>query len=384
MKKNFNEFLFNIYFWMYTIFPALIPNYDSHSTLILAISLILILILSIIYNFKNFKFKTKEIICYFVILIISMFDVAFRYNSYMNNIYIYLILFGIIPIYLYSRCKNKKKILEYFQYFSIFIFIIYFLNPFNQNNKSSDYMTYGFNILLPCFLGTFLLFQSIHKKLYKTILFIICLIVFISALFYANKSTWISMIIFAFIYYFIYNKKINFNKIFLSFTLITLLLFWKTIAINLYTYSTNKGIDSYSLRTVYNIAISNSNGLAGRDVIWARARNHLNDNLLFGNGAGYYQTLYNGIYVHNIVYDIILEYGLVFLIIVIIIIIEIIKKIIKGTEEEKKLGLLFFSLWFPKLMFSYYFQAEKGFWLFIICGLLIENNTLERDETDEV
>lgn len=365
IKENLNEILLAYYIFSYVFLARIIPNYSNISTVILFVNVFLVLLVSIIYNIKNLKFTVKELILYFIIIFYAIIDCNFRFNEFTNQIYIYMIIFAIIPTFLFLRTKKIEKFFNIYGFFSIIIAISFILDPFQEYKYSGDYMGFGYNAMVPAYLGLYILMRD-KKNIWLKIL---CGIVAIEIVFFANKGAMFTILLFTLLYEVLIKKNILKNIIILVIGCI-LLITSNFIIEGIYKWALNNNIDSYSIKTLYQMSNKTSSGLSGREYIWEKAISELDKNMLFGNGAGYYRTTNNGSYSHNIIFDILIEYGIIAFIIIVTIIIKGVFKLKKYEGENRLLGLTFLSLWFPKLFFSSYFQADMGFWLFIIWALM--------------
>ena len=109
IKENLNEILLAYYIFSYVLLKRIIPNYSQISTNVLLINVAIVLITSLLYNKLKIKFSIKEIIIYLVIIFYALFDYNFRFNIYTVQIYSYMIIFSIVPIFLYLRINNLQS-----------------------------------------------------------------------------------------------------------------------------------------------------------------------------------------------------------------------------------------------------------------------------------
>lgn len=367
IKENFNEILLAYYIFSYVLLKRIIPNYENVSTLILTINVVFVLSSSLLYNKFKVKFSIKELIIYLVIILYALIDYNFRSNEFTTEIYTYMIIFAIIPIFLYMRIKKLDVFINSFAFFSAIVALLYLLDPFQNYEYSGDYMTFGYSIMMLAYIG---LYTKIRQK--KSILLtLLCILVLAEIVIFANKGAILSVALYTLLYELLINKN-TMKKFLLIIVGMMILLSFTTIVEKVYEFANKNNIDSYSIVTLYQVVKGNSSGLSGREEIWVKAEEELEKNILLGNGAGYYRTTNNGIYSHNLVFDVLIEYGIIIFIIMFVVILKGVWKISNVKGKNRLISIIFLAMWFPKLFFSSYFQSEMGFWLFIIWALLDE------------
>lgn len=365
IKENLNEILMVYYIFSYILLARIIPNYTTISTTVLLINVIMVLLISVIYNRKRLKFTVQEIILYLIIILYAVIDYNFRFNEFTIQTYTYMIIFAMIPIFLFARIEKIEKFFTVYSFFSVIIALLFILDPFQEYKYSGDYMGFGYSVMMLAYIGLYILIRN-KKSICLKILWII---VSIEILIFANKGAIFSIVLFTLLYEILIKKNTLKNILII---IIGCILFVSSnfIIEVIYELTIDNGINSYSIKTLYQMSNKTSTGLSGREDIWKKAISELDEHILLGNGAGYYRTTNNGSYSHNLVFDILIEYGIIIFIILSIIILKGILKLKKAEGENRLVGLIFLSMWFPKLFFSSYFQSEIGFWLFIIWALL--------------
>ena len=365
IKENLNEILMVYYIFSYILLARIIPNYTTISTTVLLINVIMVLLISVIYNRKRLKFTVQEIILYLIIILYAVIDYNFRFNEFTIQTYTYMIIFAMIPIFLFARIEKIEKFFTVYSFFSVIIALLFILDPFQEYKYSGDYMGFGYSVMMLAYIGLYILIRN-KKSICLKILWII---VSIEILIFANKGAIFSIVLFTLLYEILIKKNTLKNILII---IIGCILFVSSnfIIEVIYELTIDNGTNSYSIKTLYQMSNKTSTGLSGREDIWKKAISELDEHILLGNGAGYYRTTNNGSYSHNLVFDILIEYGIIIFIILSIIILKGILKLKKAEGENRLVGLIFLSMWFPKLFFSSYFQSEIGFWLFIIWALL--------------
>lgn len=363
IKNNIDEFLCSFYLWMFSFTRILIANYVEYSFLILLFSSITIVFLSLI-----FSKKTKVInITIFKIIFIVLFGFVTSYFLTPNSIIFQrayeFIIYGVISIYLFSKINNLNKFFEYFAYLSVLSFFMHFLDPLNNYKIFRDYMSFGFNCMLLVFCGC-----SIGVKLFsKKIFFIIKYLSLIELALFCNKGAFVTGVFLELLFLLFKNEK-SIKKIFkvvlLLLLIVMIYMFFDDILLLLINKFQQLNISSYSLTSIYKVLFGDSNGLAGRDLIWENALSFFHERPIFGNGIGAFDTKY-GVYTHNIFLDILCSHGIIGLIIFIIFILKYFIKIIKSNGVEKDAYLFFIAIGVVPLIFSIYTFKWQFFWVFI-------------------
>mgnify|MGYP000116920882 FL=1 len=379
IKKSLNEMLLAYYIFSFVLLARIIPNYKDISTVILTLNVIGIIFISIVINNKKTKFTVGELLLDIGILVIFVIDSSFRNNEFTNQIYTYMIIFAIIPNHLFLQMKSNEKFLNYYSLFALLTALLYIIDPFQSYKYSGDYMGFGYNVMLITYIGIYIKAREKKNILYYAIL----IIIMFEMTFFANKGAILSIIIFTAIYEIIIKKNTVKNIIIIVICGI-FIMSSNFIIEKIYTLAIDNGINSYSIKTLYEMENKTSSGLSGREEIWQSAKEMIKENFILGSGAGYYKANNKeNLYVHNIVYDIIIEYGIIIFMLMSIIIIKGIIKLIKEKGSNKVVGIVFFIMWFPKLMFSSYLQAEIGFWLFVVWALVKNRRQLEGNDANK-
>ena len=379
IKKSLNEMLLAYYIFSFVLLARIIPNYKDISTVILTLNVIGIIFISIFINNKKTKFTVGELLLDIGILVIFVIDSSFRNNEFTNQIYTYMIIFAIIPNHLFLQMKSNEKFLNYYSLFALLTALLYIIDPFQSYKYSGDYMGFGYNVMLITYIGIY--FKAREKK--NILYYAILIIIMFEMTFFANKGAILSIIIFTAIYEIIIKKNTVKNIIIIVICGI-FIMSSNFIIEKIYTLAIDNGINSYSIKTLYEMENKTSSGLSGREEIWQSAKEMIKENFILGSGAGYYKANNKeNLYVHNIVYDIIIEYGIIIFMLMSIIIIKGIIKLIKEKGSNKVVGIVFFIMWFPKLMFSSYLQAEIGFWLFVVWALVKNRRQLEGNDANK-
>ena len=431
VKSDLNEIIFCIYFLM-TVILLPISNFvgsNVYKILFFVISSFLI-ILSLLKN-KRILIK-KDLILLSIILFSFIIDFLFRKNIYTVSTYIDICKVAFMSCYFYNRTTDARKIVEYFSFFYKLFILLFFFDPLFNYHFTDNYMIYGYLILLPGTISIYL--DTIINNDKSNLVFLVFGI--IGLIFFSNRigifSYLLSMILTIFFLrgkrkdkkVVLKNNSKEQKRIILKRVMIVILLFSVSFGIN-YIYAENRAstsdknndnwqikneepnnnendnmkneieqninlsnkdddmnlnFDSYSIDK-YKEAFSGnfSHLFSGRVEIYKNAlvvikRDVLSNPLylLFGRGMGYFRSLYNDVYTHNIFLDFIIQFGLIGLLLLISLFVYIIVKIRIIYKTEKYLYLLFvlmFCLSFPKLLLSSEFFKEMSFFILIIIVL---------------
>jgi O-antigen ligase len=364
-----HELLFVMYFWGFPLLQPILQRNLDYSTWILFTYTAIIMSISISILLYT-PLVVRSYIFVLGVFFVLLLDLLFRSNGY-TTIYIYeFIIYGIIPVHLFSQVKDAKKLLKIFSYVSLFAFLIFFTDPLNGYAVFGDYMAFGFNFALPAYFGLYV-GRKFFKYRWMIPFEVIC---FIDIVIYANRSTILSIILLWIIIELFYIKgslKQRINLVMAFLFSVLLFVFLQDIISFVNMLLNRFGLYSFSLLRIQSaFSQGDWNSLfAGRLDIWELAKNMVSENILFGSGTGSFQARYN-VYSHNLYYDIIIQYGLIGLLVLIGLVFNAFLKVFKQEEYTKLLGLILFCTWFPKLFFSLYIFRDIGIWCFLAFGFL--------------
>lgn len=360
-KSNLNNYLFPIYYWGFTFLNPIVSNAGHYSTIILLVFALIIFISWFFLILKKGALN-KAVFVSFGFLLILLFDMLFRKNSQSYN-YIYRYAYtGLLTILFVSVIDDSKQTLKLFSILSTCAFMLFFYDPFIDYAIFGDYMGYGFNLVLPSFIGMSVGFAHFKKKVLVLPL-IVCLFMI---LVYANRSSFLAATVFILLYLLVMHKKKR--KILGALIFIVLLMF---VMFEQLVYLTMElllklEVSTYAI-TQFLRLMQNGNPaefFSGRFTIWENAWNMFLLKPIFGHGVGYFHSVYES-YPHNLFLDVLVTYGILGFIAIGTLIFLSLRKLIKYKKANRLLGLVFFCLWFPKLLFSVHFIGDMGFWAFI-------------------
>ena len=370
--KSLNELIFVTYLWLFVLLKPILLAFSNISFYILLGTTILLLFYSLTFNYRKKDFVSIKFI-YFAIIIEIIFigNTFFFKNELSFTINYNIVLYCIITVYLFSKVEDFNVVLKYYSFFSIIAFVLFSFDPFNDYGIFSSYMGFGYSLILPCYLGLYIIRKRFHIK-YFILLEIFCVF---EAIIYSNRGVIISIIIFNLIYELFVNKN-SFKKFIKIVTASTIALIvflnLKLIVDYLYSYLIARNQSSYSLLSIKGYLDNKnvSNLLSGRDVIWENSIYTFNKNPILGNGIGYFESKFNT-YTHNIFLDILISFGLLGFIILSITLAISFYKIIKTQDPSQKLFLMMaFILSFPKLLLSTTYYSEFYIWIILFYTLI--------------
>ena len=362
-----NEFLFVYYILSFHILKPLRFMLNNFYTMLLLVNTVIVLY----FLWKNNNCILRKTIIYIIfinlILIFNLISYFFEKNIYFLD-YIYnFILYGIIPIILFSYVKNFEKILYYFSFFSVILFLIYSIEPFYNYFISGTYMTFGFGGIMYSYIGLVLYRKVFHIKKYFVFEILSIILIFI----FGNKGASMVVILFTIMLEILICIKDKKKKkiILMIFCSTTIIINIKSIIVSINNFILTKGMYSYALTTLINTFEGKKTSMDSRMILWNNAFSMIKHKPLIGNGLGYYET-FEGIYTHNIFLDILVSYGIIGLTLFIILIIKSLINIMKSKNYYKKIfGIIIFNLSIPLLSFSSNIYYNWSFWILLIIGI---------------
>ncbi|WBL14824.1 O-antigen polymerase [Sutcliffiella sp. NC1] len=376
-RIDINAVLLAIYIWMFMVLRIVWSFNPNYSTLILGILAFTIVIVSILKseNFSNLRFY-RGLALISIIIFFLLLDILFRNNEVIFIRLYEFIIYGVIPIVLFSQIKNFKSFFQTYIIISIIIFLVYVADPLNNYYFSDGYMVYGFQAMLPAFFGLHL-----GRKVFNFKFLLIFEIISIAMIImFGNRMAGIAAIVFILIIDIFYKKRTLLKSLkYFSFMIIgaVLIINIKPIIEFITNYLADKGYSSYSINSMlYYLNGTIDNLSSGRDVLWNSAIELIKESPIFGYGVGYFESV-NNLYVHNFIFEILLSYGLLGLIFYLLLLVRAVYNITKSEGYKKLFGLLLLCTAFPKLFTSIYIFIEPAFWMLLSLGL---NTSLKKSK----
>lgn len=380
-KQNYIDLLvcvvFNVIFWRAV--PSrlfLLLNENLSVFVIAAIIIVSSLLFLILFSLGKISFTlSKQKLMFLGCSAVIFMSVLFSYNEYSEKYLIDFCKYVFVPLLFFLEVKNYKLLLQTYVIFALCSFCLLAWHPLtNFNVYFGDYMAYGFELAYPCFLGLYIL-----DKQKKNFLTKLCLILcFIFSFLFANRSSLIGMLLFLILYEIFVEEK-SFKKIFFVVLLsIVMFLVYENLEsiLEFFLNICEKfNIESRSILKLtimlnqYDIETASS----GRNYLYNSALSMIQDNFPFPLGVGFFETKTFS-YAHNVFFDFVLNWGLLGFITIIIIHFAVIYSFFREQSVDMKiLKLLFFSLWFPKLLFSTSFIYNVSFFASIILIVNADN-----------
>ena len=375
-----NELLFILYFWRLVILKPITTTYVPYGMLIVLVYTFLLVAISVFINYDNrfFIIKVEPIGCLLVVIYCVFFlDYIFRPNPHVVDYMYELLLYGVLPAYFLLKIRDFDRLIRIFWVSSVLLFGLYFIDPINGFRFFDNYMTFGFQLAFPAFMGIDI-GRSYYKKKWVIIIEILCLI---ELFVFANRSCILSVIVYFILkdffiskYDFEANKWKTIRRILLAMAAIVVAINWENIILFLYNIIEQKGISSYSFsQYVYYIehdSFMTASTTGGRSGIWDQAIEMFKMSPVIGNGSGSFIEKYE-YYTHNIFTDLLVQYGIIGLIYIGYYIIKAVARLFTKTDSEefKIILVAMFCLWFPKLFFSTNMFNDMGLWCFITVAL---------------
>jgi O-antigen ligase len=373
--KVSTETIFVLYFWGFMLLRPFLHFFLPLSTVILFLYTLILIILSV--NGKK-KFTINRNLFFIVSVILAIFaiDLVFRRSNYTFQYLYTFLIYGIIPFYFLSQIENPKKLLSSFSKISIFAFLLLAWVPiFSDLGFFADYMDYGFNLILPSYLGIHL-GRKVFKKNWLLPIELLCVV---AALFFSNRSVILNIALFYVVLHFFLKPTINGKLLFII--ILTLIIVLISFFIDEFVFKAKEilesmGYHSYSMSRLAKYFSSNNSMsfFGGRIEIWMYAQSMIKDNILIGSGTGIFQTEF-GKYPHNLYFDIMTQYGVIGMLFYLILISISLIKLFAQSNYIKLVGITFLCMWFPKLFLSSYIYGDIGFWCFIAFAYLNLNNS---------
>jgi O-antigen ligase len=361
------ELLFVLYYWGFIFLRPLLQAHENISTLILFVYVLLLLgyfIVGMILN-KDSRIG-KAVLLVLIFFVCFLLDSIIRRNS-VSFKYVYVYIYsGIIPVLFLSKIRDANATLKYFAWFSLIALLLFGASPLINNMIFSNYMDYGFKLVMPAFFGLFLGYHY-FKIRWMLIFEILC---FIGVLVFANRGALLSTVCFVSLYFLLMhpNRKKIIIRWFIPACILLLiaLLNLEFLAKYIYRVVTDLGYDSYSLIMILEYFETNSfeDLFSGRLELWSNASSMIMERPILGHGIGNFEARY-GLYPHNIYHDIMTSYGIVGLMVIGFFVLLSFVNIWKSNTSIRILWFVFFLLWFPKLFLSSFFLGDIGFWCFI-------------------
>lgn len=371
-KRLSTELLFTIYTFVFVLLRPIFYLTDFNSTLLLALSGIVILALYFVRApFLNVnKMLILLVICLSYLLIYGTQKIITP-NSLMNQYFANFVIYTVIPLFLLQNVKDFGKVLLHYYHLSIIVGILIGLDPLFEYRFTGDYMQYGFNMLMFSYAGLLIGVSYFNKR----ILWIPIAIELVFIAFWGNKGALLASVM---LLLFVWLKRLKKMSTKIFFILIGLVgvSFYDKIILAAIDLAKRLGINSYSMTTFEIMLSENANIIYdSRLDIWREAIAHIKQSPLFGSGIATFEEQTGG-YAHNIFLDIALTFGLIGLFAFICVLIHSVIMLCKSKNTEVKLfQSICLGCWLVSMQFSLTFWNVILFWVYwgvYLYGLLSE------------
>lgn len=334
------------------------------------------LLMIFLYNLK-FKYAIicrKEICIVIYILVVFLISFICTCNAYMIKYFLSFCAFGVIAMLIGMQQIDILLTVKVIQILGIVGILILCVRGFSQYNSSQLMgITYS---MLPILLSAFILmFYQSHYRLVSITNLLLILYIYASV---APRGIWLIILIFGIgcVYLLLTRAKKKYVKIFKFMLVIMILVVSILIVKNLNQILlglNNFLIDRYEVKIYalekYARYLKHGNVLNGRSELWEKAFQCISRSPFIGNGIGYYESVSEGIYAHNIVLQAICEGGLFFLIPIVYIIVSGMLFLIINTHKYKdcmyRFILMTYVLGVIVLFFSSVYWIWIPFWFYL-------------------
>ena len=373
MKKNLNEFLFSLYLSMFMFSKIFISWFPAYSFYFLLFPCLIILLTSLIVNLKEknngFKISLAFGIITITITLLMLLSMCFNPNNYIGTYFYEFIIYGVVTLYLFSKIKNIKAVINYMAILSVLNFFIYLNDPFNNYTIFGDYMGFGLNCMLPIFCFVCTARKIFHKKIY----FIVEIASLVMLLLFCNRGAFLTACVLEFLFIFINDSEKKNQRIMIKYFILLILLILivanlDRILLFIVDFLEKINFNSYSIKAFYQMLFENRTGLSGREFIWENSLSFFSESLLFGHGIGAFESKY-GYYAHNLIFEILNSFGLIGIVVIFALTIKYICKIIKCHGDIKYIYILFFVIGIVPLMLSVYTYKWPYYWVFLFLAI---------------
>lgn len=320
----------------------------------------------------DIHFYKKSILVLFAISISFVISYCMVIDDTYTTLYlIYFLGFGIVSFLSGMQEIDIEKTLLYVEYIGVICVFIFFFRGFN-NYDASLRMGISYS-LLPVF---FISLVSIFTKRIRIVSFVN---VVLSLYFYvsiAPRGLWLTLGIFTVLYFFyIFSRNANGNRqIIIQFVLLLVVsvgIVFVYYNLELILSSINSMYYAITGKSVYALEkfaflLSSGNLSNGRYELSNDAKVIIENHIICGRGIGYFESIEDGLYVHNVLLQALCEAGIFFLIPVIWMLIRGINTLLSCKSGGQKSKYVFFLIIFVNgliiLFYSSVYWKNILFW----------------------
>jgi len=362
--NNINQFLLAFYLGYLSLSRFIFFILPIKPFYILFVPAAITIATSMALNYKKGVVQKSPIITLVLAIVLFIVSMLFNWNNEVLSYAYDFIIFGAIPLLLLLPIYSLNNFFQYFAYFGLATLLLLGLDPFQGYRLSSDYMVYGYTVMLPAYTGMY-----IARKYYKMkwllpfeIISILLIIIF------ANQGAFVSAVTLILLTN-IFVDKVNIKKIFIFILALIVIILG---AINLrpilewgIAASNDSSSTSYSLSKTYNSLYEGSDSLSGRTYYWNEAIDLYKNKPFLGSGIGFFQSRFN-IYTHNIILETAVSFGLLGIFCLIMYALYYYKSMIETSRDLRLPFVLGISIGLVPLLFSLQPFIWCYFWVFTL------------------
>lgn len=328
------------------------------------------------YNHEGFG---KSLIC--VVFVMFTFCVQLLYNPIndftLTRIYEFF-SYCVPAVIVFSCIRDYSLVLKVLYFVGYWLFLSMGFDPLFQYFFTKGYMVYGYQVMLPSFvfIYSYCVYQNRLSVIDRISLVLILLLIMIGG----NRGAFVASVIFYINVNLFFTKE--YRKIFLIFTsfligVAVLYNYFDVIIAYLDDFFVENNINSYSFAKIKSFLDSETKDdfLSGRGLLWFNAKSMFYLKPLFGNGIASFDAKYL-IYPHNCILELLVSYGLFFFMFYLFFISYSLVIVFRSKNSQKLIGIIFFSIAFPKLLSSVYIYMEPSFWLCCFFPFLKNRNIM--------
>lgn len=349
---------------------AVFPGGSFFILLLLTVMVVALYIFTNLNGRSLFMIDTTMLIFILIVEMVVLTQIAIYSRGNMYDIQYYFIIFGYVPIFLFSGVKDYTKVIKYYGWFSIIVYLMYCTEPFTGYPFTHGYMGFGYSVILPTYIGIYL-FRKLYKKNLLLILELACLA---QAVVFSNRGVMMSIALFIILYHLVISRK-NLKTVYGYILAIgmglAISLKLQDLIVWLYLLTSRMGLSSYSLLKFMNLFEGQQldQFLSGRETLWQNAYRMIVNSPVLGDGIGAFKEKYD-IYTHNLFLDLMIHFGLVGTLVVTVLLLIFLKRFVELPKNSEKIFLLIiFCLAFPKLLLSTNYYSDFYIWIIIFYGL---------------
>ena len=380
-KYKINAYLMAMYIFQFGFMQPVSSLVGSQSPIIFST---LVLLALMIYN-NGLVFK-KYVVYGFFGVSVYFFVNALIFNAFISVIligYMEFMVKGFSAFVFGSLDTDEEDLFDAFMKVSIVNAVIMALFPFTTSMVFVNYMRFGYAIVPSAMM---LLYGIAYCKKSCRALYIAFMLFIVSiTVIYGSRGTIVVLLLFGLLHLLSSRRisvlqKISFLAVggFIAAVVIKsdlLLNIIKFIRFDLH-------IDTYALEK---LEMAISKGLvassSGRELVYARALEHIADKLWLGNGIFYHAAMYGG-WPHNLLIQILLESGILGLMVWIIIGVYCARSYIKMAADDclamHKIVTMILALALGRLLFSSDMWLRPEYW-YVMSMLIRYNQRTDRD-----